>query len=56
VSSGGGEFVVQLSQPSPVCQQCGAIDDRVGWPSVRAVGDLAAGEAEGREISSRVGE
>jgi hypothetical protein len=56
VSLGGAELVVQLSQPSPVCKECGAIDDGIGWPSVRAVGDLAAGEAEGREISSRVGE
>ena len=30
VSLGGGEFVVQLSQASPVRQECGAVDDGVG--------------------------
>jgi hypothetical protein len=56
VSLGRSEFVVQLSQASPVRQECGAVDGGVGSPRVRAMGDLAAGEGEGGEIGSRVGE
>ena len=32
VSLGGGEFVVQLSQASPVREECGTVNNRVGGP------------------------
>jgi hypothetical protein len=49
----GGKLVVQFAKAPPVREERRAVEDGVGSRRVRAVGGLAAGEAERGYIGAR---